>query len=71
MNFYQFSGLVLRCALATILLVSAAVYIHESTFDSKLVNIVKVIEGQYSVQIDNIDLKLALNDSTFMLKIEA
>lgn len=71
MNFYQLSARISRFVLATILLVYVAVYINESTFDSKLGDLVKKIEGEYSIQINEIDVKLALNDSTFMLKFEA
>jgi len=71
MKFYQFSGRVFRFVLVAILLVSTAVYILESTFYSKFGDFVKTIEGEYSIQIDNIDLQLALNDSTFMINIDA
>jgi hypothetical protein len=72
MDFYHFFGHVIRYVLATILLMYAVIYIHESTFDLNLVDeLVNTIEGEYSIQIDEIDVKLALNDSTFMLKFEA
>lgn len=72
MDFYHFFGHVIRYGLAAILLLSFVFYMHESTFDLNLVDeLANTFEGEYSIQIDEIDIKLALNDSIFMLKFEA
>jgi hypothetical protein len=71
MNFYPLLGRLGRIIIATVLLVTAVNYVQESLCDIKVVEIAKKIEGEFSIQFDEIGVKLALNDSTFMLKVEA
>lgn len=71
MNFYQLFGRLGRVAIAAVLLFMAVNYVQESVLDLKIVNIVKKLEGEFCIQFDEIGVKLALNDSTFMLKVEA
>ena len=71
MNFYPLFGRLVRIIIATVLLVTAVNYVQESLCDIKVVEIAKKIEGEFSIQFDEIGVKLALNDSTFMLKFEA
>ncbi|WP_160066916.1 hypothetical protein [Sphingobacterium bovisgrunnientis] len=71
MNFYPLFGRLGRIIIATVLFVSAVNYVQESLCDIKVVEIAKKIEGEFSIQFDEIGVKLALNDSTFILKVEA
>ncbi|HLS39115.1 MAG TPA: hypothetical protein VK023_12675 [Sphingobacterium bovisgrunnientis] len=71
MNFYPLFGRLGRIIIATVLFVSAVNYVQESLCDIKVVEIAKKIEGEFSIQFDEIGVKLALNDSSFILKVEA
>ncbi|WP_149913905.1 hypothetical protein [Sphingobacterium cavernae] len=71
MNFYPLFGRLGRIIIATVLLVAAVNYVQESLCDIKVVEIAKKLEGEFSIQFDEIGVKLALNDSTFILKVEA
>lgn len=71
MNFYPLFGRLGRIIIATVLFVSAVNYVQESLCDIKVVEIAKKIEGEFSIQFDEIGVKFALNDSTFILKVEA
>ncbi|MBD1429516.1 MULTISPECIES: hypothetical protein [Sphingobacterium] len=71
MNFYPLFGRLGRIIIATVLLITAVNYVQESLCDIKVVEIARNIEGEFSIQFDEIGVKLALNDSTFMLKVEA
>lgn len=71
MNFYPLFGRLGRIIIATVLLVTAVNYVQESLCDIKVIEIAKKIEGEFSIQFDEIGVKLALNDSTFILKVEA
>lgn len=71
MNFYPLFGRLGRIIIATVLLVTAVNYVQESLCDIKVIEIAKKIDGEFLIQFDEIGVKLALNDSTFMLKVEA
>lgn len=71
MNFYPLFGRLGRIIIATVLFVSAVNYVQESLCDINVVEIAKKLEGEFSIQFDEIGVKLALNDSTFILKVEA
>ena len=71
MNFYPLFGRLGRMIIATVLLVTTVNNVHESLCDIKVVEIAKKLEGEFSIQFDEICVKLALNYSTFMLKVEA
>lgn len=71
MNFYPLFGRLGRIIIATVLLVTAVNYVQESMCDIKVIEIAKKIDGDFLIQFDEIGVKLALNDSTFILKVEA
>ncbi|MCA5004443.1 hypothetical protein [Sphingobacterium bovistauri] len=71
MNFFITFGRIIRFVLAVFTLVAAINYIQESTFNIELTDIAKQMQGEFSIQLDEFDVRLALNDSTLMLKVEA
>ena len=71
MNFYIVVGRIIRYVIAAVVLISVISYVQDSLLDAKIVEIAKKIETEFSFQIDDIDLKLALNDSTFVMKFDA
>lgn len=71
MDIYHFFGRIIRYVIALVLLISLVAYLQEAFFGIDTMELVHQINGEYSFQLVDIDVKLALNDSTFFLKFEA
>lgn len=70
MNLFRNFGRLGRITLAIVLLLTAVNYVQDSLFDVQVVTLAKRIQGEFSIQLDAMGFTLALNDSTFMLKVE-
>ena len=71
MDLYYFFGRVVRLVIAFLLLFTAINYAQYSLFETEIVEMTKVLEGEFSIEFQDFNIQLALNDSTFMLKIGA
>ena len=70
MNLFRNFGRLGRITLAIVLLLTAVNYVQDSLFDVQVVTLAKRIQGEFSIHLDAMGFTLALNDSTFILKVE-
>lgn len=70
MNIYTNLGRIARLGVLFVVLFTSFSSVPESLFDRKIVDITKKSKGKYTLQFDDIGVELALNDSTFLLKVE-
>ena len=69
MRIYTIFVQVFRYTIAIGILLSTVNYSQNIFLDTKVLEITKVIHGEYTIQLDKLDLKLALNDSTIVFMI--
>lgn len=68
MNLNNNFGQIARIGVLFAILFTAFSYAEESVVDAKIIDIAKKFEGEFSIQFDDIDINVALNDSIFLLK---
>ena len=71
MDFYRTFGRIARFGLSVALFVTAIHYVEDTMLDIKIVEIAKEIKGEISLQLDDMDVKLAFHSNKLILSIEA
>lgn len=71
MDTYSIFSRIARIGVLFAILFASFSYVEESLIDTKVIDIAKKLEGEISIQFDDIDVELAVNDSTIVLNVVA
>lgn len=71
MDFYHILARFGRWVMAALLLFSTLIYVQESLFETKIMDVANKLNAEFSFSLDDVGIKIAVSESTFKFEFNA